>query len=130
MYEKLKDLEFQYPRSRTEKWSHDLSKDFKEYFALPNKCTSDTKLIYFQYRILCRFLTTNTFLQKIGEINSSQCTFCKENPETLLHLFTACKKVMPIWNCLKLWFHTNYTGNVSLDPVSILLGNPNGTALL
>ena len=41
--------------------------------------------IEFQYRILNRYLTTNSFLHKIGPANSPLCTFCTQESESLEH---------------------------------------------
>ena len=44
--------------------------------------TSDTRLKWFQYRILHRVLTTNDYLYKRKVIDSDRCTFCKTEKET------------------------------------------------
>ena len=47
----------------------------KIYCLIPFKCTMDTKLRWFQYRILNRFLTSNTSMYKIGQRVDTLCTF-------------------------------------------------------
>ena len=44
--------------------------------SLPFKVALDTKTREFQYKILNRYLVTNTFLKKIGKTDSSACSFC------------------------------------------------------
>ena len=63
----------------------------------------DTKLRWFQYRILNRFLTTNSFMCKIGQRIDNVCTFCKKEAETIEHLFVECKVVTNIWSKLQIW---------------------------
>ena len=54
-----------------------LRSEWKIFCLIPFKCTMDTKLRWFQYRILNRFLTTNTFMYKIGQRVDNLCNFCK-----------------------------------------------------
>ena len=52
-----------------------LRSEWKIFCLIPFKCTMDTKLNWFQYRILNRFLTTNTFMYKIGQRVDNLCNF-------------------------------------------------------
>ena len=45
--------------------------------------TSNTKLKWFQYRIIHRVLTTNDYLYKRKVIDSDRCAFCKTEKETI-----------------------------------------------
>ena len=45
--------------------------EWNEIYSLPFKVALDTRTREFQYRILNRYLVTNSFLQKIGKIDSS-----------------------------------------------------------
>ena len=60
--------------------------DWHDIYKLPFNVLIDTKSREFQYRILNRYLTTNSFLHKIGLANSPLCTFCKQESESLEHL--------------------------------------------
>ncbi len=66
-------------------------------FLLPFKATLDTKLRWFQYRVVHNILPTNVWLKKIGIINSDLCTFCQSDKETVKHLFVECNKVTDFW---------------------------------
>ncbi len=46
-----------------------LNKNLKTFSLIPFKYTMDTKLRWFQYKILNRILTTNAFMYKIGHRN-------------------------------------------------------------
>jgi hypothetical protein len=67
------------------------------------KHTKNTKLCWFQYRIIHRILGTNTFLYKIKVKDCNLCTFCKEEPETIEHLLWGCHKVSDLWHELNRW---------------------------
>lgn len=80
----------------------------------------EVKLQDFQYKINNKILVTNSFLCKIGKIDSNLCSFCKEHPEKINHLFLECDKVKEFWNSLKLWFNINANIVINLDKRNII----------
>ena len=60
--------------------------------------TRDTKLRWFQFRILHQILTTNRSVSKYNVNQSHLCTFCNCKSETIRHLFWGCEKVKDFWN--------------------------------
>ena len=87
-------------------------------------CTKDTRLVWFQYRILHRILATNKFLFMIRIADNPNCSFCKTEVESLKHLFYDCTKVREIWNNLHIWLTIHATSDFTFDLVAedILLG--------
>lgn len=71
--------------------------DWQEIYNLPFKVVLDTKSREFQYKILNRYLTTNSFLHKIGLIASPLCSFCHAESESLEHLFISCSFTQSFW---------------------------------
>ena len=114
-----------------QKWEVKLNSSFSDdewkiYSLLPFKCTMDTKLRWFQYRILNGILTTNTFMFKIGKRNDNICTFCNEEPETINHLLSDCKKVKPIWSQLETWCLQKLGIPITFNQNHILFGTDLG----
>ena len=72
------------------------------------RITNITKLRSFQYRLLQRGLVTNTSLCKWGIKPSELCSFCKQEKETLSHLFYYCTKVQDIWARITLFLKQEY----------------------
>ena len=72
-------------QARFEEQFPDTCLDWHDIYKLPFNVLIDTKSREFQYRILNRYLTTNSF-HKIGLANSPLCTFCKQESESLEHL--------------------------------------------
>ena len=70
-------------------------------------CTRETKLQNFQFKLLHRRIATNSYLFKIGIIQSDLCSFCKENSETLVHFFWECPYVRNFWNEVKYWIYSH-----------------------
>ena len=62
-------------------------KDWEAIFLMPFSITRDTKIRWFQYRIIDRILGTGAYLFKINYAESSTCTYSKKYPETIEHLF-------------------------------------------
>ena len=59
--------------------------------------TYDNKLKEFQFKIVHRFLGTNSLVYKIGKKDTPRCTFCNLYEEKIEHLFYYCVCVKHIW---------------------------------
>ena len=58
------------------------------------KCTTETQLRSFYFKIFHKAIWTNQFLHRIGRTDSPNC-YCNNLPETILHLFCECEIVSP-----------------------------------
>ena len=81
-------------RKYLDKWENKMQINFNLckwslVFKVPFTCTVDTKLRWFQFRLIHRILGTNSFLFKMNKVDSNACVFCKNEEETLIHLFVA-----------------------------------------
>ena len=68
---------------------------WKVLYSIPAYCSSNTKLHWFQYRILHRILATYNLLWKYKIKGDNLCTFWQTFPETLDHLFLYSEEVHP-----------------------------------
>lgn len=83
-----------------EKWTRDIN-DFEPMSVqIVKDSISATRYLSFQFRLVMRIVTTNTFLRLIGCREDDQCTFCDKVPETLPHLFLFCPFVQNYWNAI------------------------------
>ena len=73
-----------------EKWNRDIGFHQQGSLLQMMKATKSVYLVNFHYKIITRTVTTNTFLHAIKLADSSICTFCKQETETILHLFWQC----------------------------------------
>ena len=89
---------------------------------IPFSSTNDTRLRWFQYRLVHRILGVNSFLAKIGKGDTALCTFCKVENETLIHLFCKCEISSRFWSQVKDWFEEALDVSVYLDDMAILFG--------
>ena len=95
--------------------------DISEYFTLNFRCTIESKMRSFQYKLLQRFITTNKFLSICG-IKDDKCYFCGVGTETLEHLFWECPIVNQFWKDMVDVFYPLINLNEILYSKSILLG--------
>jgi hypothetical protein len=61
------------------------------------KRIKDTKLKWFQTRVVHRILGTNTVLHNMGLATSNSCTFCGLEKENIQHLLWSCTFVQQFW---------------------------------
>ena len=97
--------------------------EWEQIYSLPFKVALDTKLREFQYKVLNRYLVTNTFLKKIGKIDSSACSFCGVNDESLEHLFVTCLFTATLWEKLVIWCNNINIKVRSLSAADIIFGD-------
>lgn len=89
-----------------EKWNQtfgNITLNWKTIYTLPAKSCSNTKLHWFQYRIIHRILATNDFLLKLSVREDNLCTFCGLLPEKIEHLFWHCHVVTEFWETVERW---------------------------
>ena len=81
--------------------------------------TTHSTIRIFQYKILHNVLYLNKKLFKFNKINSPECSFCKCEVETTIHLFHICRKRQALWT--QLTSHLNRHLNLPyLTPQSVI----------
>ena len=73
-----------------QKWIRDIRFHQEGTLLQVKKSTQSPYLLYLHYRIINRIIPTNKFLHAIQLSDSSRCTFCKQETETIPHLFWLC----------------------------------------
>ena len=61
------------------------------FFMIPFTSLNEYKIKYFQYRFINRILGTHYYLFRRNMNDNPLCTFCKNNNETIEHLFWECE---------------------------------------
>ena len=87
----------------------------------------DNTLIWFQYRVIHRLLGTKQYLHKIHYTDSSLCSLCSNDPETMVHLFLECEISKIFWENVQIWLMRKGDVILSLDLVDILFGKQETT---
>lgn len=78
------------------KWKTDLTnynvEDLTIYdiFKICFKTTKDSSVQWLQFRILHKNLPVGYYLKKINIKTTDRCEFCKNNVETIIHVFISC----------------------------------------
>ena len=102
------------PNNSQLKWARDLGTcqdnvsniDWKIAYSLSFSCTVSTCLRSFHFKYLHRRIPTNVFLAKCQISPTEKCTFCKNEPETLIHLFLQCPFTNQCWQNILNWIKT------------------------
>jgi hypothetical protein len=63
------------------------------YYVIAKTSTPETKMHFFQYKILHKIHTTNSKLFYSGIKENNRCTFCHLRKESIIHLFWDCTYV-------------------------------------
>ena len=96
--------------------------DWSVYNLIPFKCTKNTKLQAFQYKIIHYILATNRSL-KLAKIKTDEnCTFCRESPETIIHFFYQCPVSVQLWHDFKDVLQPNIDIEEYLNEFDVILG--------
>ena len=102
----------------------DIVTDTKDIFHKIFKTTNDTCLRRFQYKQLYRLMPTDRFLFQRKLMDSPYCAFCKDDEETILHMFWNCPKVQDYWLEVQGWLHKyfQHCTNDTFSKELIILG--------
>ena len=76
--------------------------------------TIDSKSRAFQFKINHNFYYTNKKLHQAAIKNTTICSFCKTQEETLRYLFIECKFVQHIWNDLQTLLNESFSDDEKL----------------
>ena len=53
---------------------------------------------------------------------SNQCRLCKNNPETITHLFSECRETLELWTNVEYWILTRTGTSIKFDTTMKILG--------
>ena len=107
------------------KWEGILNKvveNWKKIHLCVTKVSKNTRLCWFQYRIIHYILGTNALRFKMKLVNCNLCTFCKEEPETIEHLLWGCHIVADIWHNLNSWIFDKVLIEIPLNLKIVIFG--------
>ena len=85
----------------------DLTFQWKHIYTLPRITTIDSKLRCFQYKILYNILYLNQKLILFRKHNTSLCSFCNLEDETVFQIFFHCSKTKRLWCTVIEYFKRN-----------------------
>ena len=94
---------------------------WKDIYLLPRKVTIDTKLRFFQYKILHNILYLNKHLFLFRKKDNKFCLYCLSEEETITHIFAICQKTNNLWNELRFFFN-DIMHIPALSPQSTIFG--------
>ena len=121
LIEKFREL----PLNIQNRWGNDLNVKIENWnlvHKLPFVVTHNSKLQNFQYKLVHRIVSCNSFLYKCGLKETELCTFCSETKESLYHIFWGCNLVQNFWMAMRIIIKTCGV-DLSLNAKDIILGS-------
>ena len=88
---------------------------------LGRKITLDSYSRQFHFKLTHNILFLNKALRRMNLVESSMCSYCKEEEETPIHLFAECQYVKGVWGQIQLYF-MNKLVLEDLNPQGAILG--------
>jgi hypothetical protein len=125
----------QYKNKAFDKWNIVLQQilsedDWKAHNTIVYQVTKNTKLQSFQFKIMHRILCTNRVLKMCKIKAEDHCSFCKVQPETIIHLLWECPIVNSLWQALTEWLSPHINLGIYMNARDILLGKPDQCEML
>ena len=96
-----------------DKWCESLNDDInmltmQAAFKNAKKFSPSVYQYYNQYKLIHRRTVNNQLLKKRDIIDSENCLFCKEYPETIEHIYSLCTNSIKLWNETISWLRNIY----------------------
>ena len=110
---------------RQQKWNNifeNVNLNWKIIYKLPATSCNNTKLHWFQYRILHRIIATNDLLYKQLIKQDDLCSFCGLLTEKIEHLFWHCNVVVEFWESIERWFFERIQFSLNIDKQTAIFG--------
>ena len=95
---------------------------WEKFYLLNRWANPDSATRAFQYKLLHRILPTNIFLKSIRVINDDKCSMCKNEKETLEHIFIHCPFTKILWDDLELYISQKLNCTIKLNVSEKLFG--------
>ena len=117
------------PVASQNKWKEEIQEinieNWPFWYTLPKATTLDTKMQFFQYKILHRILVTNSKLLLYGINENDRCTFCDRFKESIIHLLWECVYTKGFITKVREWLGNLNAVNV-LDRTIFIFGVKEG----
>ena len=99
-----------------------LCNDLNAAFVLIPKTTIEIKIRNFQYKFLHRILPNNKLLYYMQKVDSSTCAFCKQEEDSLEHMFWNCSITQKFLHEIKLYLGNTFGEDFNLRKQEFFLG--------
>ena len=99
--------------------------DREDIYIRNYKCTIETQLRSFYFKLFHKAIAFISFLHKIGRKDSPLCFFCKKCSETVVHVFCECDKFKPIWSELCSMLNNKLHAEYQFDNFEFMFGVAN-----
>ena len=106
---------------KIERELNDSELNWQKIYMLGRRITLDSYARQFHFKLTHNVLFLNRALNRMNLVESSLCSYCNEEDETTVHLFSGCQYVRGLWGDVQLFFRSKLM-LVELTPQSAILG--------
>lgn len=96
-YKQLKEADFKVRNKVVNMYNLNSDTDWNNLFTKCHNATVNNKIKELQYKILMRYVSTNSLLYEMNVVSSPSCTFCMFETEFIEHLFCECFIIKNLW---------------------------------
>ena len=82
----------------------------------------ETKLIFFQFKIIHNILPTQSSLLRAGIKDTDTCPLCNSECQSLIHMLFTCHVSSTFWNQFRLWWQERFQEEITFSESMILYG--------
>ena len=94
---------------------------WKEVYTIARKVTVDNYSRQFHFKLCHNILYVNKILHRMHLVESSTCSFCHTEDETIVHLFSQCSVTTNLWLEIRTFF-SSLIALPEVTPQSAFLG--------
>ena len=98
------------------------TKEWEIIHKVPFRVTKDSRIQWFQYRIINRILATNSFLFKIKKSNSKYCNLCHSEEESIEHILWECNFLQTLLSDFEFFLRDKTGLQIAITKKSFILG--------
>ena len=95
---------------------------WKNIWSLPYKYYITNKIKEVSLKLIHRIYPSNLFMQRYKKDINERCSFCKQAPEDLQHLFWSCPHLQSFWKNVSTFIRLHVDKNFVLDYQNVLFG--------
>lgn len=93
--------------------------NWRKAWLCPTQFCISNKIREIHFKILHNIYPCNALISRFAEVDE-KCTFCSDEPETILHLFCICSTSSVIWRDMEKFIYSKTKQHITIRPIDII----------
>ena len=111
------------------KWCNSFNEEIgddtvQKAFKVAKKLAPSVYQYYNQYKLLHRRTVNNQLLKRMNIVESENCLFCGQGPETIEHIYLLCVNTADLWRETTAWIRKIYDHHFIISDHEKIFGSP------